>query len=474
MHGQDLFNRFIQRYPHAGRNIGQFRPHLSRRQFFQLAGAGVTGSYLLNRADAATTTLWQANVTTLNKAKNVIFILMAGAPSHIDTFDLKVTASTPMATVKPDTINGVAWPTGTLPKLGDAFKNKDVAVVRSLRAWAVAHNLAQTWTQIGRNPAAALGDISPNIGTVVALEKTPERLPSHVFPTFLALNSDGGAGPGYFDSQYAPFKTNAAATGLPNTTNVDGEPRFNSKFDLMHSIDDTLRMNSPYGRPLENMDDFYRAAKGLMYNPTVDQAFKFTPADSARYGTTSFGNACLVAKQALAAGQGTRYVQITVGGWDMHTNIYGVNGNPATGTNIFTLGKQLDDGVSALIADLKATGLFDSTLVVMAGEFGRTTGAITSQAGRDHYPQQFAVFAGAGVQGGRAIGSTDAQGNATVDPGWSRQRDVKPEDIEATIYSALGINWTTIRYDDPFGRGFEYVPHAKDDIYGPINELWGK
>ena len=83
------------------------------------------------------------------------------------------------------------------------------------------------------------------------------------------------------------------------------------------------------------------------------------------------------------------------------------------------------------------------------------------------------MFAGAGVVGGRAIGSTDAMGNATLDPGWSRQRDVKPEDVEATIYSAMGINWTNVRYDDPFGRGFEYVPFSlKEDRYGPIDELW--
>jgi hypothetical protein len=473
MNGQDQFNRFIEKHPYARRNLGQFRPHLSRRQFFQIAGAGITGSYLVGQARATDVT-WQAPVTTLNKARNVIFILLAGAPSHTDTFDLKVVSGvTPVATAKPDTINGIAWPTGTLPKLGAAFQNNDAAVVRSMRAWALVHNLAQTWTQIGRNPAAALGDIAPNIGTVVALEKTPERLPSHVFPTFLALNSDGAAGPGYFDSKYAPFKTNPNTAGMPNTTNVDGEPRLNAKFDLMHSLDDTLRVNSPLGKPAEDMDDFYKSAKGLMYNPTVNNAFRFAAADSTRYGTTGFGNACLVAKQALAAGQGTRFVQITVGGWDMHQNIYGLNGNPAQGTNIFTLGKQLDDGVSALITDLKAAGLFDQTLIVMAGEFGRTVGKLSAANGRDHYPQQFAVFAGAGVKGGRAIGSTIADGSATDDPGWSRQRDIKPEDIEATIYSALGINWTTIRYDDPFGRGCEYVPHAKDDLYGPINELWG-
>ena len=126
-----------------------------------------------------------------------------------------------------------------------------------------------------------------------------------------------------------------------------------------------------------------------------------------------------------------------------------------------------------MLADLRASGQLDRTLVVMMGEFGRTLGKLTATAGRDHYPQQFSVFAGAGVKGGRAIGSTDAQGGATLDPGWSRARDVKPEDIEATIYSAMVINWTNVRYDDPFGRGFEYVPFANSqDLYGPISELW--
>ena len=60
-----------------------------------------------------------------------------------------------------------------------------------------------------------------------------------------------------------------------------------------------------------------------------------------------------------------------------------------------------------------------------------------------------------------------------MDYGWSRKRYVRPEDVEATIYSALGIDWTTIRYDDPFGRGFEYVPFSRQDVYGPIDELWG-
>lgn len=469
MQGQDKFRKLLEKYPHPHKTFFN-RPHFSRRRFFEVAGAGITGAYLAGKAPAAEIVPAE-NVTPKGTARNVIFILLAGAPSHIDLFDFKMVDGITPAAAKPESVNGLLWPTGILPRLKNNLS--DIAIVRSMRAWALVHGLAQTWTQIGRNPAAALGDIAPNIGSIVAIEKTPERVPSHVFPTFIALNSGGAAGPGYLDSSYAPFKAVPSNNGLPNTVNADGQARLEGRWSLMHTLDDPLRVHSPMGKPLEDMDNFYQAAHGLMYNDTVKQAFGFTPGDSARYGSNGFGNACLVAKQILAANQGTRFIQITLGGWDMHSNIYGADGNPMQGTNIFTLGKILDDGLAALINDLKASGLLDETLIVTVGEFGRTVGKLSAQMGRDHFMQQFAVFAGGGVKGGRTIGSTKPDGSATLDPGWSRQRDVRPEDIEATIYSAMGINWTNIRYDDPFGRGFEYVPHAKEDLYGPVNELWG-
>ena len=136
------------------------------------------------------------------------------------------------------------------------------------------------------------------------------------------------------------------------------------------------------------------------------------------------------------------------------------------------LGRGLDDGYAALVDDLKRDGLLGETLIVLMGEFGRTVGPLSPQAGRDHYLQQFVAFAGGGVRGGKVIGATDPTGAFTVEAGWHRDRDVRVEDVEATLYSALGINWTNVRYDDPFGRGFEYVPKSKDDVYGPIDELW--
>lgn len=450
------------------------RPHVSRREFFGLAG-GLTGAFLaggsgtLSRAAQLTS---QAAVTTKNTAKNVIFILLAGAPSHTDLFDFKMIDGVTPPQARPETIKGLLWPTGILPKLGGQID--DLAIVRSMRAKALVHSLSQTWIQIGRSPVAVLGDVAPNIGSIVALEKTPDRTPKNVFPTFLALNSNGAVGAGYLDSRFAPFKTTPAANGLGNTAHSGGETVFNDRWALMSELDGSLRApGSAFGKSVEDMDDFYRAARGLMYNPDVDKAFKYTAADSARYGNNTFGNACLTAKQVLEANDGTRFIQITLGGWDMHNNIYANNGNPLAGNTIFTLGKVLDDGLSALLADLKSSGLLNETLVVAVGEFGRTVGRLTAQGGRDHYPQQFAVFAGGGVKGGRAIGSTNPTGAMTEDPGWSRGRDVYPEDLEATILSAMGIDWTTIRRDDPLGRGFEYVPGAREDLFGPIHELWG-
>jgi hypothetical protein len=461
MNEQEKFEKQFHKYPHTVKTFSE-KPHLSRRNFLTLAGAGVTASWLSPHLKAAPV-IKSTPVTTLNTAKNVIFILLAGAPSHTDTFDLKVVNGTTPTTFNPEMINGVQFPTGLMPKL--AAQMSDIALVRSMRSWALVHSLSQTWTQIGRNPSGVLGNVSPNIGSIVAIEKAAERKPSQVFPTFLALNSAGGVGPGYLASTYAPFKVTPSTAGLKNTTNADGQARFNQRWDFLHHIDDPLRVNSPDGRAFEDYDEFYSAARGMMYNPVVTKAFSFTAADSALYGNTSFGNACLMAKQTLAANQGTRYIEITLGGWDMHTNIYVNNQLP-------TLTKTLDNGLGQLIADLRAGGMLDETLIVMAGEFGRTVGKTTAAGGRDHYPQQFAFFAGGGVKGGKALGSTNPTGAFTIDAGWSRNRDIKPEDIEATIYSALGINWTNIRYDDPLGRGFYYVPSSDMDVYGPINELF--
>ena len=467
MNTQEKFDRFVSRHPHDHTHFWR-RPLGTRRQLFRILGAGVTGYFLSGKkASAQGVPVTAADVTMQNKARNCILILLAGAPSHTDMFDFKMVNGVTPGDFRPETINGIVFPVGLMPRIAEQLSR--LAIIRSIRSWSAVHGLAQTWSQIGRNPVSALGRVAPHMGSVIAIEKERDRTPGQAFPSFVALNVGNSPGAGFFPAQYAPFKISPSAGGLGNTTHPGGTARFMDRWRILHLLDDPLRQNSPLGKAAEDLDDFYDAARGLMYNPVVDQAFRFTTGDSMRYGNTAFGNACLVAKQVLAANQGTRFIQINLGGWDMHSDIYNRN----AGNNLYRLSKTFDDGFASLIADLQSSGLLEETFVVVAGEFGRTVGRLTAQNGRDHFLQQFVLVAGGGIQGGRIIGATNETGAFTVDPGWSRQRDIRIEDIEATIYSALGINWTTIRYDDPFKRGFEYVPFVREDAYGPINELWG-
>jgi uncharacterized protein (DUF1501 family) len=254
---------------------------------------------------------------------------------------------------------------------------------------------------------------------------------------------------------------------VPNTVHRDGQARFEGRYNLLLEMDAGRRAASELGAAAEEMISFNASARKLMYNDTVNRAFTFDAAERARYGNTAFGNACATARNLLRANLGTRFIQITLGGWDQHQNIYAPN------AGLQSLTRTFDNGLGALIADLKSDGLLERTLVVAMGEFGRTVGALNAQAGRDHFLQQSVLMAGARVRGGRALGSTDPEGRFTSEPGWVRERDIKAEDVEATIYSALGIDWTKILRDDPLGRGFEYVPFADRDLYGPLHELWG-
>jgi hypothetical protein len=472
MSERERFDKFLRKYPHP--HVGFFeRPVWSRRSFFEALGAGLTGWFA--GGPLATAVRAQTPVEPKGTAKQVIFVFLAGAPSHVDTFDLKVINGVTPSDFEPESINGILMPTGLLPKTVSALDK--MAIIRSGLSWALAHNLAQTWSQIGRNPTSALGRIAPHIGSVVALEMEPLRRPDQIFPAFVALNADSSPGSGYFSASFSPFKTTPNAAGLANTDHAAGQARFEQRWNLLQSLDGPLRgLEAPFGGSAAAMSQFFEDARGLMFNPTVQGAFSFSEEESLRYGDSSFGNACLIAKKIVAADQGTRFIQINLGGWDHHQGIYDrnqVNGRDA-GQNIYSQTSQLDPALGSLISDLDAEGLLDETLVVVSGEFGRTVGPLSAERnGRDHYLQMFYVLAGGGVQGGRVIGETDPTGAFTVEPGWSRLRDVRPEDIEATMLSALGINWTTVRDDDPLGRGFEYVPHASEDVYGPVNELWG-
>lgn len=452
-------------------------PGFSRRRFLQVAGTGVVASYfadvvnprLLYGATAA------PNVTLRNSAKNCIFIFLPGAPSNIDTWDLKAGSWTP-SDFNPTTYDGgnLSFPQGLMPKTAEHLDK--LTFVRPGLAWAAVHTLGQAWAQIARNPGGATGSIAPHIGAVVSIESQTQRQPGDVLPGFIALNSTGIPSSGYLPATYAPFQVQPAATGLPTISHPDGAARFTSRWQFLHQLD-ANRTTGALGKKTLDMNDFYDQSKAIMDAPNINALFSFTTDEHTRYGASTFGDSLVIARNLVAGRKGTRFVQATFGGWDHHSGIYDAPGNGVN--SLYTQMAQFDPAFGALLADLQsmpgqAAGktLLDETLVVVVAEFGRTVGALNNQQGRDHNLRMTSVWAGGGIRGGQVIGKTDATGNDVADYGWSANRDVRPEDVTCTIYSALGIDYTTVRHDDPLGRGFEYVPFAKDGTYQPVEEIW--
>ena len=441
---------------------------LSRRHFVKIAGTGVVMSFF---ADVLSPSLLfgakTSNATLRNTAKSCLLVFLSGAPSNTDMWDLKEGAWTPLD-FAPANFGPYRWPQGLLPNMATHLDR--ISIIRTGMAWAAVHPLAQKWAQIARNPSGATGNIAPHIGAVVSMETQKTRTVKDVLPGFIALNGTS-AGSGYFPAEHAPFGVTASQTGLAALMHPDGAARLSDRWNLIQSID-SARVSAELGKDASDMANFYDAAKVLIDTPNINQVFSFTADEHTRYGATNFGDSLLVARNVIASDRGARFVQVTFGGWDHHSNIYGKTGN-----SLYSQCKQLDDGLGPLLTDLATTPgssgkmLLDETLVVIIGEFGRTTGPITANGGRDHYLRMSAVFAGGGVRGSHAMGTTDAVGNLATDYG-SFDRDVRPEDIAATIYSALGIDYTTVRPDDPLGRGFEYVPFAKDGTYKPVDELF--
>src|SRR3989442_9949988 len=178
---------------------------IDRRVFFKIAATGVAGYFTSPMRIFAQTVTSDSQAKILGTARSCIYILLPGAPSQIDTFDLRVGSWTP-PNFAPDTINGIDWPNGLLPNLGGQLSLSRFSIIRSCQSTALVHPLLQNWNQIARNPTSATGKIAPNIGSVVALEFDPQRRTGQKLPGFLSLNGGGSlAGSGYFPSKYAPF-----------------------------------------------------------------------------------------------------------------------------------------------------------------------------------------------------------------------------------------------------------------------------
>jgi hypothetical protein len=407
------------------------------------------------------------NVQTRNTAKAIIFINMDGAPSHLDTFDLKD------APWYPDDLDIVRHASGlvmsrTLFPVLSRLTN-EMLVLRSVQSWEAAHTRGQFYMLTGHAPNPAFAAETPAIGAVTALES---NLPGKL-PKFLALNGGAGQGATFLGGKYEPVPAPSNPGGFTTLTHPDygnqGQQRFSEKYKLLTELEAPIRANPP-DPSLANHLVFYDSAKQMMYDPAISAVFQFDTAESQRYGSTGFGNSCIVARNAIRANQGTAFITIRNPGWDTHQRMF----DRTINLNMYTLCNTLDRGAGTLVEDLRASGHLDQTLIVMMGEFGRTPGPLNGRGGRDHHRDAMSVvLIGGGVKGGRTIGETDASGARVVTPGWSGSRPIFIEDLAATFYSALGINWTKRILDTPTGRIFEYVPGSNRGLYFPVNEVFG-
>ncbi|MBM3763186.1 MAG: DUF1501 domain-containing protein [Acidobacteria bacterium] len=445
------------------KNCSEHLPFTRRHFLFGTATAGLLGAH----ADAQVTVA--SNAAIRNSAKSCIFVNLNGAPSHLDTFDLKDAAWNPRDANIRDYPGGVRMSMRYFPRL--STMTNDLLVLRSCASWEAAHERGQFYMQTARSQNPALASEIPHIGAVIAREKGANGL----IPPFLSFNQSNLQGATFLGGLYMPMMTPANSGGIGTLMHnffgnaQQSQQRFERRFSLLKELDSALR-EVPPNEAMAAYGSYYDRAKAMMYNSAVDSVFRFSTQDQNRYGNTSIGRSLIIARNAIRAKNGATFINVTQGGWDTHVGQF----DPSTTPNIYTLTNELDRAVSNLVDDLKASGDFNSTLIIMMGEFGRTPGVLNSRAGRDHYRDVMSVaMMGGGVKGGRVIGASDANGARITDFGWSQQRPIYVEDITATIYSALGIDWTKSIDDTPSKRRFYYVPGATDGSYQPVEEVFG-
>jgi hypothetical protein len=400
-------------------------------------------------------------------AKTVIFVNLQGAPSHVDTFDPKDGPWLPSDANLQRNSGGIVLSKTFFPEFSALAG--DLCIMRSIQSWELAHDRGQFYLLTAHQSNPAFVAETPNMGSVAAFELgTPGPLPA-----FLSLNGNASQGATFLSGLTEPTNAPANPGGLTtiqhNYFGATSQQRFEQKFAFLTQLDAEARQAN-LDKSLADHASFYDSAKKLMYDPLVSAVFQFSTDDQNRYGNTSFGNACLVARNAVRAQAGTSFITLNLGGWDTHQNMFD---RKYTG-NMYQLCGTLDRGVGELVQDLKASGHLSSTLIVVMGEFGRTPGPLNVQGGRDHHKLAMsAVMIGGGVKGGRIIGASDSIGYDVIDPGWSAKRPIVMEDVACTIYSALGIDYTKGLTDTPSGRRFEYVNKAGTGLYTSVDEVFG-
>lgn len=454
----------------TGNGTAQTCDGVSRRDFIQVGSLGAVGYSMAQHAQAEE----QGLVSSDSNERSVIMIFNLGAPSQLDTWDMKPDA--------PAEIRGPFKPIDTkadgvqISEIfpGHAEIGDKVSYVRSCyHTSAAVHDAGWQMMQTGRQFQGGVN--TPHAGAVASyLQGRRTDLPPFVvLPERMGRgggNLPNGQAGGFLGKSHDPFVLNAD----PSQANFKvpdllppaeiGSVRLNRRRKLRDLVDDTVK-NFDASDNAKLLDSNFDTAYRMMTSAQAREAFDLSKEPAAvrdRYGRTRFGQCCLLARRLVESG--VRFVTIntflTVFNeitWDIHgskpfTSIEGMK-------NI--VAPMYDQAYSALVSDLSDRGLLDKTLVCNLQEFGRTP-RVNPAGGRDHWPQCYTTYyAGGGVRGGQAVGHSDPIGGVPAD------RPTDPGDVVATIFHSLGYKLEA-HLPGPAGRPFPLVDFGKQ----PVKELF--
>ena len=353
-------------------------------------------------------------------AEAVIYIYLSGGMSHLDTFDTKPGTETqgPVESIKTNA-DGVRI-SEYFPTLANHMDK--VCVINSMNSTQGAHEQGRYYMHTSYQARGTIRH--PDMGAWAALHlgKANPSLPANV------KIGNGSPGNGFLEANYGAVPIGSPTDGLQYSTlpKSVGDDQFQRRKERLK------KMNRSF---TEKYDTRATRANAEMYDEAVRlmkskdlEAFDLSfekPAVRDAYGRNGFGQGCLLARRLVE--NGVRFIEVGNGGWDTHSDNFERVAEKSAG---------LDQTLAALLDDLSSRGLLDSTLVVLATEFGRTPTIQTNRNnGRNHYPQAFScLLAGGGIKGGMRYGKTDDEGREVI------ENQVSVPSFNATIAHALGID----------------------------------
>lgn len=439
---------------------------VSRRSFLQAGALGVGGltvaDLLRLKAEGA--------IRPSAAGSNVILFWLSGGPGHMETWDPKPQAPVeyrgPCRAIE-TSVPGIQF--GELMPLQASIADK-LAVVRTVNHGSGDHTKGNHWMLTGyEGPAFNAPDNRqqrrPAIGSAVARVRGPNAagMPPYVGVPHLRGGTDNlfhysaylGGGWNPFVVNSDPNERDYSVKNLALAGDLTLQ-RIAGRRELMSDLD---RIRAAADSKLDDVDEHQRAAFDLLTSNRARDAFDVSQESDSlrdRYGRHTFGQSALVARRLVESG--VTFVTVNCVPWDHH----GSPGQYKTEEGAKLLIPPLDCAIAALVGDLMERGLYDKTLIVAMGEFGRTP-RMNANAGRDHWGNTFSVlFGGGGMKMGQTIGRSNARGEHVVD------RPFDPQDVAATIYHHLGINAQSTAFNDHMGRPLTLLDRGE-----PIRELIG-